>query len=57
MSAPDCAAGIESEDARLFAWDEIPWDALAFPSVRWALECYRAGTVPQLATAPKAKLR
>ena len=25
----------------LFAWDEIPWDELAFPSVRWALEHYR----------------
>jgi hypothetical protein len=22
---------------RLFGWDEIPWDDLAFPSVRWAL--------------------
>jgi ADP-ribose pyrophosphatase YjhB (NUDIX family) len=35
------AAGAESLDARLFAWDDIPWDELAFPSVRWALGHYR----------------
>lgn len=31
------AAGPESLEVRLFAWDEIPWDDLAFPSVHWAL--------------------
>ncbi len=31
------AAGPESLEVRLFAWDEIPWDEIAFPSVRWAL--------------------
>jgi ADP-ribose pyrophosphatase YjhB (NUDIX family) len=41
------AAGIESLDVRLFAWDEIPWDELAFPSVRWALDAWReAGDAP-----------
>ena len=35
------APGIESLDVRLFAWDEIPWDELAFPSVRWALDAWR----------------
>lgn len=30
-------AGPESEAVGLFAWDEIPWDAIAFPSVHWAL--------------------
>lgn len=29
--------GPESEDVRLFTWDEVPWDEIAFPSVRWAL--------------------
>ena len=39
--------GIESLDVRLFSWDEIPWDELAFPSVRWALEAWRnAGDAP-----------
>ncbi len=39
--------GIESLDVRLFAWDEIPWDELAFPSVHWALHAWRdAGDAP-----------
>ncbi len=57
MSGPDCAAGDESEAAALFAWSEIPWDALAFPSVRWALECFREGGGPWLHTAPPVHLR
>lgn len=49
LSSPDIAAGIESEEVALMSWDEIPWDALAFPTVRWALEHYRAaaGTVDE----------
>ncbi len=39
---PRFAAGPESLDVRLFAWDDIPWDELAFPSVRWALDAWRA---------------
>ncbi|MGH7788717.1 MAG: NUDIX domain-containing protein [Candidatus Binatia bacterium] len=35
------AAGPESEAVGLFTWEEIPWDDLAFPSVRWALNHYR----------------
>ncbi|HEU0156209.1 MAG TPA: NUDIX hydrolase [Stellaceae bacterium] len=31
-------AGPESLEVRLFRWDEIPWDRLAFPSNRWALQ-------------------
>ena len=31
------APGPESLEVALFAWDEIPWDDIAFPSVRWAL--------------------
>jgi len=31
------AAGPESLEVALFRWDEIPWDEIAFPSVRWAL--------------------
>lgn len=34
------APGIESLDVRLFAWDDIPWADLAFPSVHWALRHY-----------------
>jgi ADP-ribose pyrophosphatase YjhB (NUDIX family) len=41
LSAAEFAAGAESLEVKLFAWDEIPWDELAFPSVRWALDHYR----------------
>lgn len=35
------AAGPESEEVGFFAWDEIPWGDIAFPTTRWALEHYR----------------
>ncbi len=31
------SAGQESLETRLFTFEEIPWDELAFPSVHWAL--------------------
>ena len=34
-------AGVESEEIGLFAWEEIPWEDLAFPSVYWALRQFR----------------
>lgn len=34
--------GPESEDVKLFKWDDIPWKDLAFPSVKWALDHYQA---------------
>jgi len=36
----DFAAGIESLDVRLFAEHEIPWDDLAFPTIRTTLELF-----------------
>jgi ADP-ribose pyrophosphatase YjhB (NUDIX family) len=39
---PEFSAGPESLEVSLFAWDHIPWNELAFPSVKWALEHYRA---------------
>jgi ADP-ribose pyrophosphatase YjhB (NUDIX family) len=41
LATPEFSAGSESLDVRLFAWDEIPWNELAFPSVKWALRHYR----------------
>ena len=35
------AAGDETEELDLFGWDDIPWDDLAFPSVKWALDHWR----------------
>jgi len=43
LAAPDFAAGPESQEVALYGWDDIPWDDLAFPSVRWALEHFREG--------------
>jgi ADP-ribose pyrophosphatase YjhB (NUDIX family) len=41
LLTPDVAAGPESAEVALFRWEEIPWDEIAFPSVRWALDHYR----------------
>lgn len=38
---PRYAPGVESLDVRLFTWDDIPWNDLAFPSVHWALQAWR----------------
>jgi ADP-ribose pyrophosphatase YjhB (NUDIX family) len=38
------AAGQETQEVGLFAWDEIPWDDIAFPTVHWALRDWRALT-------------
>lgn len=47
------APGPESQDVRLFAWGELPWDELAFPSVRWALGHYREiGEAAEFSTRP-----
>jgi ADP-ribose pyrophosphatase YjhB (NUDIX family) len=40
---PRFAAGEESLEVGLFDWDRIPWDAIAFPSVNWALQAWRRG--------------
>lgn len=36
------APGPESLEVALRAWDDLPFGALAFPSVRWALDDWRA---------------
>ena len=37
LISPNVSAGPESADVELFAWDDIPWNDIAFPWVRWAL--------------------
>ncbi|HZR35681.1 MAG TPA: NUDIX hydrolase, partial [Nevskia sp.] len=53
---PEVAPGPESLEVGLFGWDDIPWDALAFPSVRWALtqerEVQRTGDPTTRIAAP-----
>ncbi|UCD25881.1 MAG: NUDIX hydrolase [Gemmatimonadota bacterium] len=41
LLSPDVEVGEETSELRLFEWDEIPWDDLAFPSVPWVLEHWR----------------
>jgi len=38
LDAPEIAAGEESLEVGLFDWASIPWQDLAFPTVKWALE-------------------
>ena len=40
LLSPDVAVGDETSEVRLFEWDDIPWDELAFPSVSWVLQCF-----------------
>lgn len=42
LATPHFSAGPESLEVKLVSWDEMPWDELAFPSVRWALDQYRS---------------
>lgn len=39
---PGFAPGPESLEVALFAWDEVPWDDIAFPTVHWALDAWNA---------------
>ncbi|MBK1662074.1 NUDIX hydrolase [Paracraurococcus ruber] len=41
FETPGFEAGPESLEVRLFAWEEIPWGEIAFPSVHWALRHWR----------------
>ncbi len=40
LLSPEVSAGPESLEVGLFHWQDIPWDQLAFPTVRWALHHY-----------------
>ena len=52
LKTPHFAPGTESLEVALFAWEEIPWTELAFPSVTWALNHYRE-TKDQTVFAPR----
>jgi ADP-ribose pyrophosphatase YjhB (NUDIX family) len=59
-ATPRYACGPESAEVRLFGWDEIPWDNIAFPSVHWALSAWRDAAGRALAAPagnPAADLR
>lgn len=42
LAEPGFGPGPESLEVRLFAWEEIPWEALAFPTVHAALRRWHA---------------
>jgi ADP-ribose pyrophosphatase YjhB (NUDIX family) len=42
LAEPGFEPGPESLEVALFDWADIPWTELAFPSVRWALDEYKA---------------
>jgi ADP-ribose pyrophosphatase YjhB (NUDIX family) len=42
LAEPAFEPGPESLEVKLFAWDEIPWNSLAFPSVHWSLRHFKA---------------
>lgn len=50
------APGCETQEVRMFEWKDIPWDELAFPTVRWGLE-YSIETLDQEYTIPQLKTR
>ena len=59
LPAPEFGAGAETLECRLVTPAEIPWDELAFPSIRIALETWLAqpaGAPVQLTTAPRRRL-
>lgn len=59
LADPAVEPGPESLEVRLFAWDEIPWAEIAFPSVRWALaHCREIGEARHFAarTNPPGEL-
>ena len=43
LAEPGIDAGPESLEVRFFAWEDIPWNEIAFPSVHWALKAWAAG--------------
>ena len=49
------APGPESLEVALFAWDDIPWSELAFPTVHWALQAY-ARTRGDAALVPETRV-
>lgn len=46
LTDPNVSAGDETLEVGLFRWEEIPWDDLAFSSVKWALERHRNDVPP-----------
>ena len=46
------APGPESENVVLSDYEDIPWNELAFSSIRWALEIFHKNDIPRFETHP-----
>lgn len=57
LDQPGFEPGPESLEVRRFAWGEIPWEDIAFPSVRWALHAWREDVPGMVATNPPEDAR
>ena len=53
LTDPAVEAGPETQELNLFDWETIPWTAIAFPSVHWALHHHRE-VRGQAAFAPRS---
>ena len=57
LEQPGFEPGPESLEVRRFTWDDIPWEEIAFPSVRWALRAWRNGPAGGVALNPPEDAR
>ena len=55
LSDPSIAAGPESREVALYEWEALPLPDLAFPSVKWALDDFRAGHGRELPPAMRTQ--
>ena len=54
MSKPEFKSSVESSEVLLFKKNNIPWEKLAFPVIRWALKAFLTnppGTIDRKATS------
>lgn len=56
VNAEEVNAGQETLEVKLFEWDEIPWEELAYPTVHWALK-RRKETMGKPDCAPELKIK
>lgn len=50
LAEPSFSAGEESLETKLFEWEDIPWEDLAFPTIKWALRDYERNQNQDVAT-------
>lgn len=56
LNEDSVAPGVESLEVRMFEWEDVPWEELAFPTVHWALE-YSMDNLNKTLVQPHLKSR